>query len=253
MDKAEIAILTSLGSLTISLGGLLFSIHSTRKARRIERARAYDKVYYDASDLLIYSYKTRIKEPYTSEDKFLEKAVNEYENQHWLEQMYGFNFEYPEHIESEDDRRAYRRKVREEYDKNQHEKHVASFSETMANRSPVFNLENQEYAERFNRLLDHVTHNLSYFSPSVVDCWEKMRLLTPDKVRIQYISLRRVNESACQPVREPIEDPYLGILLIIRHEYRELNKPLRKKLAEYWYNFTTMRYRIKRVVNWKRQ
>lgn len=253
MDKSEIAILISLGSLLVSLSGLLISFHNSRKARRIECARVYDKVYHDASDLLIYNYKRKTEEPYISDDKLLEKAVNEYENSHWLEQMYGFNVEYPEHIDSEEDKRDYRKKVSDEYSKHQHEKHVASFGETMANRSPVFNLKDQEYAERFNRLVDHVTHNLSYFSPPVVGCWEKMRLLTPEKVRNEYMSLRRVNESACEPIEEPVEDPYLGILLLIRHEYRELNKPLRTKLAEFWFNVTTIRYRVKRIFIKKRQ
>ena len=241
MDKSEIAIFISLGSLLVSLGGLIFSIHSSRKARRIERARVYDKVYHDASDLLVYNYKKKMEEPYRSEDKFLEKAVNDYENAHWLEQMYGFNIDYPGGVESEEEKRDYRKKVSDEYYKHQHEKHVSSFAETMEKRSPVFNLENQEYAERFNRLVDHVTQNLSCFSPPVVDCWEKMRLLTPEKVRNEYISLRRVNESACESIEEPIEDPYLGILLIIRHEYRELNKPLRKRWAEFWFNITRWR------------
>lgn len=249
MDKSEAAILISFGSLVVSLCSLLFSIHNSRKARQSERARVYDKVYKDASDLLLYDYKRKLEEPFVSEDKDLEKAVNEYENSHWLEQMYGFNLVYPNGIESDEDKLAYRKKVTDAYHKHQHEKHVASFGETMANRSPVFHLQDDEYSEIFSRITDHVNSNLSYFSPAVVECWEKMRLLNPEKVRNEYMSLRRVNESACEPIEEPIEDPYLGILLIIRHEYRELNKPLKTKWAEFWFNVTSLRFRVKRFFN----
>lgn len=72
-----------------------------------------------------------------------------------------------------------------------------------------------------------------------------MRLLTPREVHANYVSFRRVRDSACSPFDEPIEDPYLGILLVIRHEYRELNKPLKKKLAEVWFKFKSIKYRIK--------
>ena len=53
MDKSEIAIFISLESLLVSLGGLVFTIHDSRKARRAERAIVYDKVCHDASDLLV--------------------------------------------------------------------------------------------------------------------------------------------------------------------------------------------------------
>lgn len=253
MDKSEIAILISLGSLLVSLSGLLFSVHNSRKARKAERLRAYDKVYHDASDLLVYNYKKKLEESYVSDDKALEKAVNEYANSHWLERIYGFNLEYPEGMESKEDKGAYRKKVADAYYKHQHEKHVESFGETMANRSPVFHLDDHEYSDRFNRLVDHVTNNLSYFSPPMVECWEKMRFLSPGKVRNEYVALRRVNESSCESIEEPIEDPYLGMLLLIRYEYRELNKPLRTKWAEFWFNVGCVRYQVRRVFNKKRK
>lgn len=99
------ALWISIGSFLVTLVGLISNIHGPRKNRRIERARVYDKVYHDASDLLIYNYRLRREEPYMSDDKFLEKAVNEYESFHWLEQMYGYNLEYPAGVESEEEKK----------------------------------------------------------------------------------------------------------------------------------------------------
>lgn len=251
--ESRIAIYISLGSLAVASLGLLFSIRQSKKNRKIERLRAYDKVYHDASDLLLYHYKKALDKPFTSDDKDLEKAVNEYSNAHWLEQTYGFNIHMPESLDTKQGKLDFLEKARKVYYAHEEEKQKSSFDEFINHQSPVFHLEDSEFSSRFNRLLEHVTQNLSYFSPVIVASWEKMRLLTPEKVKSEYLALNRVNEHACEAIEESIEDPYLRMLLSIRHEYRQLNMPLRTKWAEFWFKITSMENRVKRVFNKKRQ
>lgn len=246
MDKSEIAIFISFGSLFVSLVGVIYSIYNSQKARRLERIRVYDKVYHDVSELLLYSGKRNLNQSYVCNDKLLEKAVNDYESSHWIEQVYGLNIDYPECVKSIEDKLAYREKVAAEH-RSYKEKCLDSFNEAIANRSPVFNLENHDYAECFYRIVDLVKDNLSYFSVPVVECFEKMRLLSPETVRNDYVALRRVEKLACDPIGEPIDDPYLKMLLYIRDEYREMNKSLKKKSIDLLYNFGYIGYCLNRI------
>lgn len=253
MTSAEIAIAISLGSLIVSISGFAFSIYTSRKSRIIERARIYDSVYHDASELLLYVYKGILDEPFTSDDKDFEQAVNEYGNLHWVEQMYGSNCLYPNDAQTFEEKQAYRLKVEKAYRQHEEERQQRSFLQNMMRRSPVFHLDDESYTARFNDLLDKVTRNLSYFSPAVFDFREKMRLRSADKVRAEYTSLQRVNESSCEPINEHIDDPYLGILLTIRHEYRELNKPFRFDTYNYLYSFKLRMWRLKRFFSRKNE
>ena len=249
VDKSQIAIYISLGSLAISALSFLFAVKQSRQNKKNERLRAYDKVYHDASDLLLFHYKNSIANPFVSDDKDLEKAVNEYANAHWLEQTYGFNIYVPDSLESDEEKREFSQRVRDTYYAHEKEKQASSFDEFVNYQSPVFHLDNEEFSNRFNRLLNHITENLSLFSPVIVENWEKMRLLTPEKVKNDYLSLKRVNEHACEAIDEPIEDPYLRMLLGIRHEYRQLNMALYTRWSEFWFNITAVRYRLARVFN----
>lgn len=244
-EKSQIAIYISLGSLAVSTFSVLFSLRQSRIAKKNEQARVYDKVYHDASDLLLYHYRNEQDAKFESEDKDLERAVNEFSSAHWLEQTYGFNFYTPAHIKTEEEKRQFCNKVREAYHAHEREKQTRWLDEFLNYQSPVFHLENEDFEKRYTRLMEHVTENLSYFSPAVVESWEKMRLLTPEKVKNDYLALKRVNERACEIIDEPVDDPYLSLLLCIRHEYRELNKPFKTKWSEFWFNVGSIRYRIK--------
>lgn len=246
-ENSQIAIYISLGSLAVSSLSFLFAVRQSTVNKKNERLRAYDKVYHDASDLLLFHYKNAIEKPFSSEDKDLERAVNEYSNAHWLEQTYGFNIYIPSSIETDDERREFNEKVREAYHTFEREKQNSSFEEFLNYQSPVFHLDDEEFSSRFKRLLNHVTENLSLFSPVIVENWEKMRLLSPEKVKNEYLSLRRVNDQACEVIEEPVEDPYLRILLCIRHEHRQLNMPLSEKWSKLWFNICSIRYRFSRV------
>lgn len=121
-EKSQIAIYISLGSLVVSALSFLFLIRQSKIAKKNERARVYDKVYHDASDLLLYHYKNEQESTFESEDKDLERAVNEFSSAHWIEQTYGFNFYIPEHTKSEEDKREFCNKVREAYHAHERDK-----------------------------------------------------------------------------------------------------------------------------------
>jgi hypothetical protein len=232
IDKSQIAIYISLGSMAISALSFFFTLRQSRIAKKNEKIRVYDKVYHDACDLLLYHYQKTQKKLYENKDKDLERAVNEYANAHWLEQMYGMNFYIPDSLTTEEEKRIFSKKVSKKYHSFENKKQDQIFDELINYQSPVFHLENQEFLNRFTRLMTHVNENLSYFSQIVRENWEKTRLLTPDKIKNDYLVLKRVNEQSCEEINEPIDDPYLKILLSIRYEYRELNKPLTTRWSE---------------------
>lgn len=245
-DKSQIAIYISLGSLVVSSLSFLFAVRQSKINKKNETLRAYDKVYHDASDLLLFHYKNAIDQPFSSEDKDLERAVNEYANAHWLEKTYGLNIYSPDSLATDDERRKFNQKVRDTYHAFERKKQRSSFDEFVNYQSPIFHLEDEEFSNRFNRLLNHVTENLSLFSPVIVKNWEQMRLLSPEKVKNEYLSLKRVNQHACEAIEEPVEDPYLRMLLAIRHEHRQLSMPLIKKWSELWF---TVKYRFSHIFN----
>ena len=249
MIEARIAIYISLGSLLVSISSFLFSLRQSRTARKNEQLRVYDKVYHDSTDLLLSYYKKEQGVKFESQDKDLEKAVNEFSNGHWLEQMYGFNFYIPTNIKTEEEKRQFCTKVREAYYAYESEKQSRWLDETLNYQSPVFHLEDEEFMKRYTRLMKYVSENLSYFSPTIIENWEKTRLLTPEKVKNDYIALKRVNKNACNMIEESVDDPYLNILLSIRKEYRELKKPDKTKCSEFRFRVGSRLYRFKHRFN----
>ncbi|MFL7053624.1 hypothetical protein BCS65_21420 [Vibrio cyclitrophicus] len=245
MDKSQIAIFVSIGSLAISSLSFAYSVRQSRLNRKLEKARAYDKVYHDASDLLLYHYRNQITQPFRSEDKYLENAVNDFGSAHWLEQTYGTNITYPPNVVTNKEKADFHSRVSNAYYAHEQIKQRGSFDEIINYQSPVFYLDDDEFNERFQRVMNHVTENLSYFSPTICHNWEKTRLVTPGSIKNSYLSLKRVNEHSCELVEEHIDDPYLQILLSIRYEYRQLNKTLNERISEYWFNFKMLPARIK--------
>ena len=245
MDKSQIAIYISSGSLMISAFSFVFAIRQSKINRKLEKIRAYDKVYYDASDLLLYDYKKQLGKLFESEDKYLEKAVNEYASAHWLEQTYGMHTNYPPEAITSREKVDFNAKVSDAYHENERKKQGEFFDEFINYQSPVFHLEDDEFYKRFTRLMEHVTENLSYFSPQINKSWEKMRLLKPESVKREYIALKRVNEYACEAIEEDVEDPYLQMLLSIRHEYRQLNRTANDRFSDFWFELSYLPSRLK--------
>lgn len=252
MDKSQIAIFVSVGSLMVSVLSFVYGIRQAKLNRKLEKIRAYDKVYHDASDLLLYHYRNQMAQPFKSEDKYLENAVNDFANAHWLEQTYGINITYPPTVVTDTEKAKFHSKVSDAYYAHEHQKQVCSFDDFINYQSPVFYLDDSNFGERFQRLMNHVTENLSYFSPVIKENWEKTRLTTPDSVKKDYLALKRVNEQTCEPIEEPINDPYLNILLCIRHEYRQLNKTFNDRVSDFWFNVKMLPNRIKRNIKKKR-
>ncbi|PMM42523.1 hypothetical protein [Vibrio breoganii] len=253
MDKSEIAIYISTGSLAVSALSFVFAVRLSKLNRKLEKIRAYDKVYHDASDLLLYNYKNKLDKPFESDDIHLQTAVNELSNSHWLEQTYGGNITYPPNVKTDREKADFGSKVSEAYNEYENLKYEDSNGEFVNDQSPVFYLDDEVFSERFKRLIEHVTNNLSYFSPEIKASWEKMRLLKPESVKNEYLALKRVNENSCEPIDETVQDPYLEMLLSIRSEYRQLNKTLNDRVSDYWFKISSYPdltiYRLKRKFN----
>ncbi|GIU35945.1 hypothetical protein L2719_12015 [Shewanella schlegeliana] len=245
MDKSQIAIIVSIGSLAVSAVSFVYAVRQARLNRKLEKVRAYDKVYHDACDLLLYHYRNQLEQTFKSEDKYLENAVNDFTNAHWLEKTYGMNITYPPTVNTDREKAEFNSRVSEAYYAHERQKHECPFGEFINYQSPVFYLDDSEFKERFQRLMNHITENLSYFSPIINKNWEKARLITPDSVKRSYLALKRVNEQACEPIDEPIDDPYLQIMLSIRHEYRQLNRTFHDRVSDFWYKLTLIPIRIK--------
>lgn len=228
----QLSLYISIGGFLISCLGFLNTIRQAKISRRIEKLRVYDKIYHDVCDLLLFDYKSKFEAPYQSDDKILERAVNEYAGLHWIEQMYNATgYEYVS-FQSEEEKIAFHKKVSDEYHKYVRERDL----ELSVNQSPVMCLENKEFSERFGRVMGHVKENLSFFSSDIRKAWEDTAFRSPAVVRRDYIALERVNMHTCEDIEEKVDDPYLKIFYSIRTEHRDLNMTKRDRLGEFWFN-----------------
>lgn len=246
-DGNNLSIYISIGGFVISCLGFVNTLRQASITRRNERLRVYDKVYFDVCDLLLYDYKLKTNAPYVCEDKILERAVNEYEKLHWLEQYSGpQKYDYVD-FESRDALMEFHRKVADEHMKFNKSK----LDKWDVNQSPVMHLDNEDFLQRFDRVMGHVKENISFFSPLIRSHWEKAAFLSPDKVRGEYESLERVNQYSCDEFHDRVEDPFLKIFLLIRSEHRVLNQTKKDKFGEIFYN---IKYYIpRRLYKWKRK
>lgn len=241
IDRAAIAIYISAGSMFVSLSGFAFTVY---RNTRVEMVRAYDKVYEDACDLLMYPYHQAEKIEYENEDKELEKAVRTYSKLHWTEQTWSFNMPFPNFITSEEEKKLFLNKVAGEFDRFCKEKSDRSFKEAVLYQSPVFHLADTAFSEKFSRLLERIGNNLSLFSPQIRDRWEKMKEKRPELIKDEYIALNRVNEQVGHIFDESVDDPFKDILLLIRQEYRQLTKPWSEMLSNKWFSIKMLKYRF---------
>ncbi|EJF7266758.1 hypothetical protein M8475_004670 [Vibrio parahaemolyticus] len=138
MDKSQVAIVVSIGSLVVSALSFVYAVRQAKLNRKLEKIRAYDKVYHDASDLLLFHYRNQLEQPYKSEDKYLENAVNDFSNAHWLEQTYGMNITYPPTAITDSEKAEFRSRVSKAYYAHERQKHESSFDESINYQSPVF-------------------------------------------------------------------------------------------------------------------
>ena len=231
-DNTSISLYISIGGFIISCLGFLNTIRQSKYNRKIERLRTYDKIYFDVCDLLLFDYKIKSQKTYTSEDKDLEQAVNQFSQLHWLEQIYGPDGYKHIKFKNKSDQASFSKKVSEEYYKFQREKSLS----LLGNQSPVMHTDNEEFNNRFQRVMTHIKENISLFSKPIRLEWEKTSLREPEEIRMEYIALERVNSHACEELEEKIDDPYLKIFLLIRQEHRLLNKQNTEKLLDTLFN-----------------
>ncbi len=243
-DKSAIAIYISAGSAIVALSGFAFTLYQFKRNTRVERVRAYEKVYEDACDLLMYHYRQAEEVEYENEDKELEKAVRTYSKLHWTEQTWSFNMPIPSYITSEDERKIFLNKVANEFDKFRREKSNCSLKDGLLYQSPVFHLVDMAFSEKFSRLLERIGNNLSLFSPQIRSRWERIKEKSPQLVKDEYIALNRVNEQVGELFDESVDDPFKDVLLLIRQEYRQLTKPWSKSLADKWFSIKLLKYRF---------
>lgn len=227
-DNTSISLYISIGGFIISCLGFLNTIRQSRYNRKIERLRTYDKIYFDVCDLLLFDYKLKSQKTYTSEDKDLERAVNQFNQLHWIEQIYGPDSYQHIKFKNKSDQADFNKKVSEQYYNFQREKSLT----LLGNQSPVMHIDNEEFNNRFRRVMEHIKENISLFSKPIRQEWEKTSLRDPKQIKMEYITLERINKAACEELKEKIDDPYLEIFLMIRNEHRELNKKSTEKLLD---------------------
>lgn len=247
----NLSLYISIGSFIIACLGFFNTLRQASITRRNERLRVYDKVYFDVCDLLLYDYNLKKNAPYVSEDKILERAVNEYGELHWLEQYSGpQKYDYVD-FESRELLMGFHRKVADEYMKFQKIK----LEKWDMNQSPVMHLDNEDFLKRFDRVMDHVKENISFFSPLIRSQWERAAFLIPNNVKAKYESLERVSEYSCEEFQDRVEDPFLEVFLLIRSEHRILNQTKTDKFSELLYSIKSYiprkLYKLKRKLKQK--
>jgi len=244
-DRSTIAIYISAGSMIVSLSGFAFTLFQFKRNTRVEKVRAYETVYEDACDLLMFHYHRTEEVEYENEDKELEKAVRTYSKLHWTEQTWSFNMPIPNFITSEEEKKLFLNKVADEFDKFRREKSERSFKEAVLYQSPVFHLADTAFSEKFSRLLERIGNHLSLFSPQIRSRWEKIKEKSPQLIKDEYTALNRVNEQTGGFFDESVDDPFKDILILTRQEYRLLIKPFSESLADKWFSIKLLKYRFK--------
>ncbi|MDS0890758.1 hypothetical protein [Raoultella ornithinolytica] len=246
-DNTSISLYISVGGFIISCLGFLNTIRQSKYNRKIERLRTYDKIYFDVCDLLLFDYKIKSQKAYISEGKDLEQAVNKFGQLHWMEQIYGPDSYGYIKFKSKSEQSSFSKKVSEEYYKFQREKN----STLLWNQSPVMHTDNEEFNNRFKCVMVHVKENISLFSRLIRLEWKKTSLREPDEIKMEYISLERVNSCACEELEGGIDDPYLKIFLLIRQEHRLLNKQGTEKLLDTLFNLKMALFKGINKNQWK--
>jgi len=135
--------------------------------------------------------------------------VRELSNSDWLERVYEASFVIPARTTEENEKKEYCRKVREENSSYERKKQSKVFDEHINYLSPVFHLKYVEYKSKFNRILSHITENISLVSPVIQKICQDMILMNPESVERAYLTLKRINEDACENIHEDIKVPYL--------------------------------------------
>jgi len=233
----------------LSFVSIIWNIALYVKTRNNEKARIYDKVYGTSEWLLMYEYNRWQNHEFESYDKDLEKAVRQHAKSHDMAQFFGAGFDIPDNLKSSSERESFSRRVIDEF--TNHEKFTSdkAWEQVMShNQSPVFCTDDEDFKERFDYVFKYVGENLSYFSPAIRRAWHDAQNKTVECVRHQYLSLNRLNESACEPFEdELVSDPYVSMLKSIRLEYRRLTRPMSEKMDELKWRILCIWYRITNI------
>lgn len=231
--KVDFAIIVALFSLCLTVG---LSILQNRAKRRLERIRAYEAIYEDVSFVLEYPFRKRESiakgQLYSSEDPGLQAAVRAFRNAHWMNQMWGTSRFIPEGIENEHEKYEFLERVTEESRKFDEELFSFRIGLNLAERSPVYHLDNLEVAERLGRVMKHVGHNLSLFSHNIRRAWESAKFKDPQDIKTLYEQCIDVCANFFEHNPRDFEDPFHDLLEAVRQEYRTLTR--RKKEVFVW-------------------
>jgi len=246
-EFSNITIYIAIGSLFISCLSFLNSIRQSSYTKRVEKLKTYDKIYFDVCDMLLYEYKKIKDRPYYSDDKDLERAVNEFGKLHWIEQLYGrSHYDYKE-FDNDMDRTEFNNKVQKAH--SEHQQKILDYPPV--NQSPVFHLQDENFKYKFLRVMEHLKSNISYFNPKIRKEWEKIYFRTTENVKDDYESLARANMMACEEIEESVDDPYLNIFYEIRKEHRLLNRTKREFFGDLFFNIKCSALRLYYIRKYK--
>ena len=224
--KFNFAVVVSLLSLLVST---LSARLQARSRRRAERIQAHETVCEDVSFLLEYPLHRRRAAAaaleYESDDPDLQAAVRAYLDAHWMEQFWPGSRFVPEAARTEEERRLFIQHVRTEASTFRDRLLEHQIGVTIPERSPVYHLDDAEVRAALNRVLKHIGGHLSQFSQRIRRRWEDAKSKDPADIRHEYELGLRVCPNFHEHNPGDVDDPFYGLLVAVRQEYRKLTQP----------------------------
>jgi len=224
--KADLALI--LGAINTACVVVL-AIWQGRAKKKVRRLGAYEAVYEDASFVLTYPFRCRAKaaraKQYENDDPEVEEAVRSYLDAHWMKRMWPGTSFVPERLKTDEERRAFRRRVSEEADAFDRDLFRLQIELSLPERSPVYHLEDDEVNARLTKILHYVGAHLSLFSPRIRDFWEKAKFLDPQETKSEYERGLEVCPHFFEHNARDFDDPFLDLLEAVRQEYRAMSRP----------------------------
>jgi hypothetical protein len=233
-------------ALAVSLLSLLYVLIQNRLKLKEEKIKAYEAIYQDVSYILTFPFRQKRYEleglQYQNEDLEFQEAVRKHINSHWMDQIWGYSKIIPPRIKEEKDKIEYMANVRDEASKFEYSLISKSVGLNLAERSPIFHLEDEEINKLLKKVIEYVGKNLYKFSRSIRRNWEDAKFKDPETIKREYDKALEICPTFFEHNPRDFDDPFYDLLEGIRQEYRHLT---RSKLTSLRWFFERLWYKLK--------
>lgn len=248
------AVILSFISMVVSFSLWIWERRNNRTRRKID---VYEEIFEDVCFILevpLHKRRDLLKEnEYINADNDIQEGVRKYINSHWMEQMWGAKKFIPSHLTTEKEKHAFIRKVIDEAHNYQDKISSYVLDISIPEQSPVYYIDESHIKRRFEKITNHVGHNLSYFSDNVKDSWERIRFYEASEIKNQYEKALKICSNFFEQNPRDFDDPFYDLLVDIRKEYRSLTRKKLEIVSWQIYKFRLLFHRLFKVFCFKKK